>query len=41
MAMGVVIPPPWPRNTSVERTRTTIPTHKTINSGEYLGVGYF
>jgi len=26
VATGVVIPPPWPRNPSVERTRTAIPT---------------
>jgi len=40
VAMGVVISLPWPRSTLVERTRTAIPTHKTINPGEYLGLGY-
>jgi hypothetical protein len=38
--MVVVISLPWPRSTLVERTPTAIPTHKTINSGEYLGLGY-
>jgi len=40
MTTGVVISLPWPRSTLVEQTRTTIPTHKTINPGEYLGLGY-
>jgi len=33
VATGVVISLPWPRSTSVERTRTAIPNYKTINQG--------
>ena len=33
VATGIVISLPWPRSTLVERTRTAIPTYKTINQG--------
>jgi len=40
VATGIVIPPLCARSNLVERTRIAIPTNKTINSGEYLGLGY-